>query len=337
VTADAGKGLGAIARELNTRSVPTWGEGKRKAAFWRVSYIRKILANKAVIGAFTPHVTRIDEDTGARRDEPLEPIPDYYPAVVDSELFERLSGRLVTTAARGRNAGQPTKSLVAGVAKCAHCGSSMLRVSKGKPPKAKYTYLVCSKAHARAKGCVYQPVRYECVEEALRGNAGAIVEEAPRGTDTTELEQEITAQDAIVGVLMDERRFLVGELVKQRSDALRRALREKEAELEAATKQLRHMREQRDATASGYVVKRLEALRDALEREPFDTTAANNVLRQAVREITIDPRGSLAVHWHHSEAVTEDIPFWSKHGGFEREGDEEGESAQERDSDRPFA
>ena len=35
-----------------------------------------------------------------------------------------------------------------------------------------------------------------------------------------------------------------------------------------------------------------------------------------MREITIDPRGSLAVHWHHSEAVTEDIPFWSKHGSF---------------------
>lgn len=74
-----------------------------------------------------------------------------------------------------------------------------------------------------------------------------------------------------------------------------------------------------------------------MEREPFDTTAANNALRQAVREITVDPRGSLAVHWHHSEVATEDIPFWSKHGGFEREGDEEGESEQDRDSDRPFA
>ena len=42
-------------------------------------------------------------------------------------------------------------------------------------------------------------MRYECVEEALRANARAIVEEAPRGADTTELEQEITAQDAIVG------------------------------------------------------------------------------------------------------------------------------------------
>ena len=54
--ADGGTGLDGIARGLNTRNVPTWGEGKRKAAFWRGSYIRKILTNRAAIGVFTPHV-----------------------------------------------------------------------------------------------------------------------------------------------------------------------------------------------------------------------------------------------------------------------------------------
>ena len=93
----------------------------------------------------------------------------------------------------------------------------MLRVSKGKPPKARYTYLVCSKAHARAKGCEYQLVRYESVEEALRGNARAIIENAPRGTDTTELEEEIVQQSHIVDVLVDEQRFLVEEVIKQQA------------------------------------------------------------------------------------------------------------------------
>jgi hypothetical protein len=79
VKADAGTGIEGIARELNLKNVPTWGEGKRKAAYWRASYIRKILANKAVIGTFTPHVTRTDDDTGARRDRPLEPVINYFP------------------------------------------------------------------------------------------------------------------------------------------------------------------------------------------------------------------------------------------------------------------
>src|SRR5262249_20137873 len=151
---------------------------------------------------------------------------------------------------------------------------------KGKPPKARYTYLVCSKAHAKAKGCEYLPVRYKSVEGALRDNARAIIEDAPRGTDATELEQEIAAQDHTVSELRTEQDFLVRELVKSKSDAISRALRETEAELKAAMRGLRRMREQRDATASVYVVKRLTALQKALMQDPFNVAAANNTLRQ---------------------------------------------------------
>ena len=311
--ADSGIGIDGIARGLNKGNVPTWGDGKRKAAFWRGSYIRKILSNKAVIGTFTPHTTGVDDVTGFRRDQPLDPVLNYYPVVVDPEVFERASSRLGTTAARGRNAGRAPASLVAGVAKCARCGSAVLRVSKGKPPKARYTYLVCSKAHARAKGCEYQLVRYESVEEALRVNASAIIENAPRGADTTELEEEIVRQSHVVDVLADEARFLVQEMIKHKSSAMRRAFRDKELELKEATSELRTMREQRDATASAYVVKRLAKLQQALEREPFSVPEANNALKQTVQNIALNPEGSLTIHWHHSEVPTEDIPFWSKH------------------------
>jgi DNA invertase Pin-like site-specific DNA recombinase len=311
--ADAGTGIEGIARELNLESAPTWGEGKRKAAFWRASYIRKILVNKAVIGTFTPHVTRTDDDTGARQDQPLEPIPNYYPSVVDPELFERISGRLSTTAARGRNAGRAPTSLVAGVAKCARCGSTMLRVSKGKPPKSRYAYLVCSKAHAKAKGCEYQPVRYESVEEDLRVNARVIIENAPRGSDTSELEAEIAEQNTVIDVLADEQRFLIDEVIKHKSVAMRRALRAKELEFEKANDELTTMRERRDAIASGYVTKRLATLQQALECEPFSIAEANSAMKQAVQTIALNPEGSLTIHWHHSEIPTEDIPFWSKH------------------------
>src|SRR4029077_13900855 len=40
---DRGEGVDGIARALNRRGVPTWGEGKRKADHWRGSYMRKIL------------------------------------------------------------------------------------------------------------------------------------------------------------------------------------------------------------------------------------------------------------------------------------------------------
>jgi Recombinase zinc beta ribbon domain len=232
---------------------------------------------------------------------------------VDPEIFERVSGRLGTTAPRGRNAGRAPTSLVAGVAKCARCGSAILRVSKGKPPKSKYTYLVCSKAHAKANGCEYQPVRYEAVEEALRVNARAIIENAPRGADTSQLEMEIAEQSTIGDVLTDEQRFLVDEVIKHKSIALRRALRAKELELEQAEEELMRMRERLDAIASGYVIKRLATLRQTLECKPFSIGEANSALKQAVQSIAVDPEGSLTIHWHHSETPTEDIQFWSKH------------------------
>ncbi len=311
--ADAGAGIDRIARQLNEAGAPTWGEGKRRAKFWRGSYIRKILINKAVIGTFTPHTIGRDEVTGARRDNPLEPIPNYYPTIVEPEVFERVSGRVGTTAARGRNAGRLPTSLVAGVAKCARCGSSMLLVKKGKPPKNPYGYLVCSKAHAKAHGCEYLAVRYETVVEALRANARTIIEEAPRGADTAELEQEIAGLDHVVGELNQDLEFARDEAIRHKSKAMAAALGPKEAELREAARELQRLRERRDAIASGYVMKRLEALRAALEQEPFDASAANNALRQAAQAIVVDPTGSLTFWWHHSDTVTEGIRFWSRH------------------------
>jgi DNA invertase Pin-like site-specific DNA recombinase len=318
--ADAGSGVEGIARRLNEEHVPTWGEGKRKSAFWRGSYIRKILASKASIGVFTPHETGSDENTGARRDRPLKPIPNYYPAVVEQDLFERVSGRLGTIAPRGRNADRSPTSVVAGVAKCAQCGSTMVRISKGKAPKAKYTYLVCSKANARATGCERLAIRYVSVEEALRANAAAIVENAPRGPDTTELESQIAAQSETVDSLHDELRFLVDELVKSKSKAVRQVLTQKERQLEEANDKLKAMRELRDATASGHVVKRLQTLQETLGRNPFSISDANSALKQTVRSIVLDAKaGSLTIHWHHSKTPTEDIPFWSRHARLEEE------------------
>lgn len=77
------------------------------------------------------------------------------------------------------------------------------------------------------------------------------------------------------------------------------------------------MRRHRDATASVYVVKRLQTLRDTLERKPFDISEANRALKQTVKRIVVDPQvGNLTIHWHHSDTTTEDIPFGSRHAGF---------------------
>jgi Recombinase zinc beta ribbon domain len=105
-----------------------------------------------------------------------DPIEGYFPAVVDREVFDRIASRAKTTAPRGRNALNEPASIFAGLMKCARCGGSVIRVSKGA-----YAYLVCSKAHNKSNGCKYLAVPYDIVEDAVRRNAGLIFKHAPRG------------------------------------------------------------------------------------------------------------------------------------------------------------
>jgi Recombinase/Recombinase zinc beta ribbon domain len=175
--ADAGLGQHAIAKRLNADGVPTFGGlgNQRKADAWHRSYVKKLLTNSAVVGIFTPHQRRKDAQGNYRR-VPLDPVENYFPVIIERDLYERVASRARATGARGRHAAVEPKSVFAGLLKCAHCGGTVTRMVKG----ARDVYLICSRANRRV-GCKYQAVRYRDVERALRDNAKVIVEEAPRG------------------------------------------------------------------------------------------------------------------------------------------------------------
>jgi DNA invertase Pin-like site-specific DNA recombinase len=305
--ADAGWSKHRIARWLNKRRVDTWSQGKRKGAFWHSSYIQKLLTSRAVLGTFTPH-TATKDGNGVRKRKPQDPVPGYWPAVIDRDLFDRVEAQAKATAARGRNAGAEPRSIFAGVIKCGRCGGAVVRVTKGK-----HVYLVCSRANAKAHGCEYRAVRYASAEQALRVNARAIIEDAPRGRETAEMDEELQILDAGVTELIWEVQELVDLTIRDRSEAARRRLREKEAELEKAQERLRELRTRRDAVAGPSVQRRLAAVQAALEREPFNVVETNKVLKQAVTKIVMtSDTGTLAIYWTHAEEPQE-LRFYSRH------------------------
>ncbi len=312
--ADEGLGQHRIAQRLNEQRVPTWGGrgNQRRAECWHRSYVRKLLTNSAVVGTFTPH--QKDKDTKKRR-RPCDPIVNYFPAVVEGELFERVASRARAPAARGRNASTEPASIFAGVLRCAHCGGLVTRVSKGA-----YVYLVCSKANRKGTGaCRYLAVAYKDVESALRANAKVIIRDAPRGRETAELDEEIAKLDADADAIEAQAYRLADELIQDNSGAAVRArLRAKEAEWKAARERLRDLRTRRDAVARPYVQRRLDALRNALRRKPLNVVEANKALKEAVSKIVLDAEaGRIAIHWHHAaERPTEGVPFFSKHTEF---------------------
>ncbi len=298
-----GRSYHTIAQMLNERHEPTWG----KSAYWRGTYVRKVLGTSAVIGTFTPNVMTKGQSGRSVR-QAQQPIGGYFPVVVDRELFERVTARLKSTAARGRNAGAEPRSIFAGLMKCGHCGQTVTRVTKGE-----HVYLVCTRANAKA-GCRYQTLRYSHVEERFCEMAEWLVDEAPRGRDTSELEQQIANMTGLEFALEDETKDLADLAIEQKSTAARTRLREKEEELEGVQQELRRLRGDRDRLTAKTVTRKLEAIRTALLRKPLDVTETNRVLREAISRIVVDPeQAELVVWWHHADEPSEPIYFVSRH------------------------
>jgi hypothetical protein len=300
--ADDGLGVHSIAAQLNADKVDTWGAGKWKAKYWHRSYVRKLLTNKAAVGIFVPHRVQKIEGKRSKERTPQEAIAHRFPAAVDRELFERVNARLNTTGARGRNTTVPVQSIFAGVLKCQHCGGTVTRVNKGE-----YVYLVCSAAHGKAGICSrYESVPYHDAKREIRRIVHSVLDDAPRGNDTSEMDAkveqlkvEVDAGETTVNELLD---ISIGD----RSRAARQRLQSAERELEATRESLRKAIEHRDTLTSTNVKMRLAAVEKALTAEPMDTEAVNKALRQAVRKMTIRPReGRLEILWHHADEPQE--------------------------------
>ncbi|WP_271298927.1 recombinase family protein [Sphingomonas sp. CV7422] len=145
----AGHGKHTIARRLNQEGVATFG----RASGWHASYIQKILSSPTVLGEMQPG----RKPRGTAREAVGEPIPGYYPAVVDADLHARtmraMAGRSRRVAGRGRR----LVNIFSGIAKCGDCASRMTFRGKGEKVRAdgervNEDYLVCD-SYQRGRGC----------------------------------------------------------------------------------------------------------------------------------------------------------------------------------------
>ncbi|HEY1711093.1 MAG TPA: recombinase family protein [Rhizomicrobium sp.] len=157
----AGHGKSIIARLFNLEGIPTFGKSKG----WHPSYIQKILENKSVIGTFQPMRIEMNEDRTKTRVPVSDPIPEYFPAIIDRAVFERArrarASRRIPTGRTGEN----FSNLFSGLAVC-ECGAPMQFVNKGKGSKGG-AYLVCSYARRSVSNCKAPSWKYGSVEALL--------------------------------------------------------------------------------------------------------------------------------------------------------------------------
>jgi DNA invertase Pin-like site-specific DNA recombinase len=91
-----GVGTFGILAKLNAEGVPPIGRTGR----WERSYVRKILTSPAVMGVYQPH----KGSRGPSRIPEGDPVPGYYPAVIDERLWYAAQAAMK---ARARKSGRP--------------------------------------------------------------------------------------------------------------------------------------------------------------------------------------------------------------------------------------
>jgi len=289
--AEKGIGQETIAATLNKEAVPTFGRGK----MWHRSFIKKLLDSDAVVGTFTPH-TISHETSGKRVRTPGKPIPDYYPRVIDRELFEniramRLDGRRQPSTKGTR---RPVH-ILSGIARCGRCGGSMTRVYKGR--KGGKPKLVCMAAKVRA-GCVYESVNVEDVERAISEDIEHVVGTAPVGDE--HLDAALGQLELLRGAIADQLENVAQAIaIGGDSATLREQLRRLEAEREKRDKE-HDMLLEKIATASRPSIERRLAELEGLVKSAADKAEINATLRQLLRAAIVDrKRGKLRFDWAH--------------------------------------
>ena len=118
-------GLGGytIAKQLNEKRVPAFGPSPE----WDQSTIHNMLSNRATIGEHQPKQYK------KRKAYPIgDPIPDYYPTVIEESLFNAAQAARQKNLASGRGRkGRYITNLFPGMLTCVYCGSTIKFRSNG--------------------------------------------------------------------------------------------------------------------------------------------------------------------------------------------------------------
>jgi DNA-binding CsgD family transcriptional regulator len=149
----AGVGAYTIAKRLDAKKVPTFGRSEA----WDPSSITNLLRNRATVGEY-----QAKRHEGGKVHLIGDPIPNYYPAVIDETLYAaaRIASRKNLASGRGRK-GRLLTNLFAGIANCLYCGAPAKFHSNGQAKS-----LICATV-LESRGCHRTGWSYSDFEETF--------------------------------------------------------------------------------------------------------------------------------------------------------------------------
>lgn len=246
----SGIGVRMIALRLN-REKGWWVPPKRKGQAtngWNSSYVRKILVSRSVLGEYQPH-TKIDEMIDGEKiqvRQPVgDPIPGYFPRIIDDGTFLSVQQQLAANGGKpgtkGRAGGPVTTfaNLFRGMVKCGYCHGPMYHIPKGGPGRPSDTYLCCD-AGRRAAGCDKHSITYAEVERTVLENLIELKPEAvlPSSDEQSRrvesLQVTIQGNKAKVRDIQEQKQNLIDQIARTKNESIRDSYEAKFVQLEAS-------------------------------------------------------------------------------------------------------
>ena len=178
-------GLWAITQYLNQQKIPKFGNSK----LWNRSYIRKLLYNRAVLGEYQPHTTK-----NGKRFPIGEPINNYFPQIVTTQLFHQASAAIDSRTIKGSGRkGATFSNLFSGLIYCRSCGSKMSLKNRGNINKGGKTIICNNKL--LGGGCKMPEWKLTSLEKSVFRHLREVnfSELIGKKSETTDIEHDITA------------------------------------------------------------------------------------------------------------------------------------------------
>jgi len=162
----SGYGITSIVTRANKEGWPVPGKhpvrksGESRSDFeqrstqtntWHTSNVGRLLKNRALLGEYQPHKNDPEDDN--KRYPSGEPVPGYYPAVIDIGTFMRAQAKADRS---GRFPGRRDASLknwLQGLLRCSACGTSYVRKNKNSKAQPEYARYYCVNRNLGKTSC----------------------------------------------------------------------------------------------------------------------------------------------------------------------------------------
>jgi len=295
----AGVGLQMIGRGLNQDGVPLFGHGNQRGKIWQRALVRHLLRTPLVIGTYTP--CRAEVVNGKVRYVPIEPRPDYYPAIVSREDWETLrQRRLAWSAHHGcRNPKRRVANVLSRLARCPKCDRPMVLMRTNIPNQR---YLNCM-AWRESRTCSDEWIRFPEIEDVFTDDVRFVIERCPKP------QLHVEARRVMLKSITSRLSYLRIRLARESADrdtltmtsrTGRNWALETEEEMERLHAERYRLRADRNYWQDATLSLKLEELRMAAAAQPRDLVRINDALRSLLVKVTVDWENErLILYWRH--------------------------------------